>query len=118
VGFYLSGFSGIIAPSALSGNQNNYNPTGLDTAAALRVDPGAAARVITGLAGGSEGRVLILVNSSTTAGRTLTLNHQDASSTAANRFIGKNLANVVINPGACAILWYDATDSRWRIAGE
>lgn len=46
---------------------------------------------------------------------TLSLTHQDAASTAANRFILPNAATMVIRPGGGCILKYDSTASRWRV---
>lgn len=46
---------------------------------------------------------------------TLSLTHQDAASTAANRFILPNAATLVIRPGGGCILKYDSTATRWRV---
>lgn len=108
--------SGDISPSALTGNVNDYAPTGLSTATVLRVDPGGAARQITGITGGADGRLLLLCNVATGTTNTITLVNDSASSTAANRILGINGANVVIRPGGSCLLWYDSTSSRWRCA--
>src|SRR5262245_5386417 len=53
--------SGDISPSQITSNQNNYNPTGLSTASVLRLSTDAS-RNITSLAGGADGRIIVIVN--------------------------------------------------------
>jgi hypothetical protein len=45
---------------------------------------------------------------------TITLRHENASSTAANRIIGPGSTNLVIAIEGSAELWYDTTTARWR----
>lgn len=59
-----------------------------------------------------DGRRLRLEN--TDSVDTLTLVH-DATSTAANRFLGANNANVAIRPNGALDIEYDGTSGRWRI---
>lgn len=107
-------FGSTLSPSALAGNVNDYAPTGHANAEVLRINPGGAGRNITGLAGGAPGRRVLLVNIETVAGD-VTLKHADAASAAANRFVGANLADVVVRAGGSTLLWYDGASSRWRI---
>lgn len=101
-----------ISPTQITSNQNNYNPTGAYEADILRLDLDAA-RTITGLAGGSAGRIKIIENISSYA---LTFSNADTNSDAANRFdIG---ANFVLASKRIAFLIYDPTSSRWRILGD
>jgi hypothetical protein len=79
-------FTGDITPSQITSNQNDYNPTGLSTATVLRLNSDAA-RAITGLAGGSDGRVVIIFN---IGSNMLKLMDENTGSTAANRFTGSN----------------------------
>lgn len=108
-----------ISPAALTGNVTDWDPGGaFSTCERVRVDPGAANRTVNSLAGGADGRRLRLWNISTTAGRTLTLLHDDgATGTAAMRFLCPNLVSFVIPPGGCADVEYDSTSSRWRVTG-
>lgn len=102
--------SGTVTPTALSGNVNDYSPTGFAAASTLRIDGGAADRTITGLAGGSDGRIITITNIGST--NNLILSDADAGSTAANRFqIG---GNITLAPNGSMTLRYDATSSRWR----
>ena len=104
-------FSGDISPTALSGDVNDYNPTGLSTAFTIRIDGGAADRNITGLAGGAAGRVIRIINVGTTNNLTL-VNQSSSSTTAGDRFL---LPNDTILPINTAIaLEYDGTTNRWR----
>jgi hypothetical protein len=81
----------------------------------LRLDLDAA-RTINSLDGGSDGRVLILHNISAF---TLSLLHDDgATGTAAMRFSLPNSASLQMSPGASAVLRYDATTARWRLAAN
>ena len=102
--------SGIIAPAQITASQNDYAPTGHQTAFIERLNSDAAC-TLTGLAAPTSGRaeVRVLFNVGSFA---ITLSNADASSSAANRFeLG---ANFVIAAGKCVMVWYDTTSSRWR----
>lgn len=106
-------WSGSITPTALSGDVNDYAPTGFSTATVVRQDGGASDRNITGVAGGSDGLVKVLLN--TGSANNLVLVDGSASSTAANRFaLG---SNITIAPNQGCILRYDGTLSRWTAMG-
>lgn len=113
--FYLSGD---ISPTALSGAVDDYNPTGLSTAAVLRIDGGAADRNISGIVptpatGSADGRILVVLNIGTS--NALQLVDESASgSAAANRFTLGG-ANRFIPHRSGIILIYDTTSSRWRV---
>jgi len=101
--------SGVITPAQITSNQNDYNPAGLSAASTLRLNSDAA-RTITGLAGGTAGRVIVLMN---VGAFPITLSNEDVlSTTAADRFaLG---FSAVLIPGATYTLIYDAVVSRWR----
>lgn len=69
-----------------------------------------AAYSITGIAGGQNGRIITLHN---TVAQTLTLEDEDAGSTAANRLALNGDQVLVLDE--VAELQYDATSSRWRL---
>jgi DNA-binding CsgD family transcriptional regulator len=103
-GFALTG---VISPSQITSNQNDYNPTGIASASVLNLSSDAL-RSVSGLAGGAEGRVIALVN---TGSQIISLLNESASSTAANRFaLGSDLA---IGAKQATILRYDGTAARW-----
>ncbi|WP_291209032.1 hypothetical protein [Hyphomonas sp.] len=112
--FTMSGalaLTGDISPTALSANTNDYNPTGLSTAARIRQD--ATTNIeLTGLAGGTDGRQIVFHNISIS---NITLKDESASSIAANR-LALN-ADLLIQPDQSVILEYDATSARWRAIG-
>jgi len=108
-------FTGVITPTALSGNVNDYDPPGGKEASTWRIDPGgASARDVTGIAGGTPGRRLRIINISTTAGAQLTLKHEDALSAAGNRFTFTQAGDVLLIDRESMLLEYDAVSSRWR----
>lgn len=105
--------SNTISPSALStGNNNNYNPTGLSSAYLIRLDGGAGSPVLTGLSGGVAGRVVVLCR---VAGTGISITDEDANSTAANRFLVNGGATLLAGAdGNCLQFIYDSTSARWR----
>jgi hypothetical protein len=105
-GFYLTGD---ISPAQLTANVNDYNPSGLSTASVLRLASDAT-RQVTGLSGGGDGRILALVNVGANA---IVLKDADGGSAPANRFSFGN--DVTLAPKQSATLWYDASDSRWKL---
>lgn len=92
------------------------NITGLAITNAVWRWNGASAADLHGIAGGTEGRVVIIENVSTT--QVLTLRSNSATEgTAANRIRVPNDRNTEVNVHEMVVLIYDATDSRWRING-
>jgi hypothetical protein len=106
---------GDLTPAQITANQNDYNPTNLATASVLRLDSDAS-RDVTGLAGGADGRVIIIDNISTALDGTIVLKNESASSTAGNRFSFDG--DKVLDPGESMILQYDSTASRWKQRGS
>lgn len=105
--------SGDISPSQITANQDNYAPTGFATAAVLRINSDASGRTITGIAGGADGRVIVILN---VGSFPIVFSNESASSSAANRMaLG---SNVIVPAGSALTLLYDSTSSRWRfVAG-
>ncbi len=105
---------GSISPAQLVADTNDWNPAGLSGATVIRLSFDIADRSLTGLVGGSDGRVIILENIGTTS---FFLVHDSTASVAANRFIvGGAVANATPTIGAnnTVMLVYDGTSSRWR----
>ena len=103
------------SPSGYADNQNNLVLTG----SAFQRLSGTAARDITGVApptGGShvDGRMMRIYN---VGSFNLTLKHNSASSTAANRFYCLGAADIVIAAGDYAELIYDSTNNGSAAAG-
>ena len=102
-------FTGDITPPQLTVDVNDYAPASFAAATIVRVSADAP-RVITGLAGGADGRIVWLSN---IGGYPISLAHAFTGSAAANRFdLGG--ANYELAAGNGLGLWYDATAARWR----
>jgi Repeat of unknown function (DUF5907) len=106
-----------INPTAFTGDVNDFNPAGFSYtdevnpgAFTVRLNPGAADRIITGLAGGYSGRVVRLYNAGNT--KKFTLKNQDAGSVAANRFLFPS--DTELPPFTSLLIVYDNLDSRWH----
>lgn len=101
---------GDISPAQITSNQNDYNPTGLSTATVLRLNTDAS-RNITSIAGGADGRILLIHN---IGSFNIVLKDDDgATGTAANRFAFSG--DVTLGADQSAIIQYDSTSTRWRL---
>ena len=111
--------TGVITPSTLAANTNNYEPTGGSGATTWRIQASSAIN-ITGIAGGAAGRKVRLINIGTTR---ITLKTADTGSTAANRFTTGDYfgtgsgtdSDVLLDPDYTVTLHYDNVSTRWRI---
>ena len=103
----------VIDASLLSGANNDVNPTGWAGASAVRLSSPADAE-ITGFAAVLSTDVLQrkLYN---VGSYNITLKHQNAGSSAANRLIIPGGADLVMSPDDVVDLFYDVTSQRWRI---
>lgn len=109
--------SGDISPSAITGTQTDWAPTGIATASIIRVALSGSATIDSIDPGsGADGRILILHNlAANSSGFTITLVHASGSGTATMRLACSGDANKTINPGGSALLIYDNTTTRWRV---
>jgi len=103
-------WSGVISPTALSADVNDYNPTSFSTASIVRQDVTGGNWNVTGLSGGATGRIINIINIS--AANSLTLKDQSASSSGSNRFLLGS--DIVLGINQSIILRYDGTTNRWR----
>jgi hypothetical protein len=103
----------VVTPAALSASQNDYTPGVCDL---LRLSSSTAVD-ITGLAAGAvDGALRLLVNVNASGGAAITLKHESASSTAANRFRNATGGDYILAAdGGSAVLTYSTAISRWRI---
>lgn len=102
-----------IISATISANTDNWNPTGLSTAGAIRATLTASWN-LTGIVAPFDDRLLILDN---IGGGTLTLKH-DVTSTAANRFLCPGDVDMTLPADGWTWLQYDVTSSRWRVLGS
>jgi hypothetical protein len=105
-------YTGDISPAQLTANTDDWAPTGLATAAIVRVSTDAS-RNLTGITGGADGRLIVLMN---VGSFDLVLRH-DVTSTAGNRFYCPDNTDFTLKRNMTAILNYDSTSSRWRVTG-
>jgi hypothetical protein len=105
--------TGIISPTSLSADQNNWNPTGLATCSTIRIAAGADHTISGIVAPAVDGTLLILENVSNFV---ITLLSNNAGSTAANRFSLTNNIALRALSGMC-LLRYDLTNATWRAVG-
>jgi hypothetical protein len=99
----------IVTPTSLTADTNDWS---IGTGDVFRA-AGTAARNITGIAAGTSGLAILLINVGSFA---LTLKHQSASSTAANRFTVPWAGDCILAAsGGNAVLVYDSTSSTWRV---
>lgn len=103
--------NGVITPTQIAANTNDYAPTSLSTSSQLRLSTDAS-RNLTGLTGGAAGRIITILN---VGSFDLVLTDADANSTAANRFTFG--ANITLSANQALVLQYDGTSSRWRQIG-
>lgn len=99
----------VVTPTSLAADANDW---AIGTGDVFRV-AGTAARNITGITAGTSGQAILLVNVGSFA---LTLKHQSASSSAANRFTVPWAGDCILAAnGGNAVLVYDGTSSTWRV---
>lgn len=72
-------------------------------------------QTLTGMVPSADNQVVYLEN--VDSAETLTIAH-DATSTAANRFVCPGLVDLVLRPRTAVLCRYDATSTRWFIAGS
>lgn len=102
--------TGSVSPSSLSATTNNWTPaTPLPNV--IRVTSSTAVS-ITGLTAPTTERRITLCN---IGANNITLAHDSASSTAANRFYCPGSTTATLTANSSVDLWYDVTSSRWRV---
>jgi hypothetical protein len=91
----------------ITANQNNYN---INNGTFQRLSSDAS-RNITGIAGGAQGKIHILINHGSF---NIVFTNNDAASSAANRMVFSTGANLTLAPNGSLTLIYDSTSSVWR----
>jgi microcystin-dependent protein len=98
--------SGVQSPAAIAGNTNDYAPANLAITGVLRLSSTARFNV-TGLIGGSAGRMLLVHNIGIFP---IVFTPSDALSAAANRFA----FGTTLGGGQSMLIQYDGVSSLWR----
>lgn len=113
VKFPVGGFAlGKNAQAQITANQNNFTPT---TNQAIQRWSTDASRNITGLLMAPaqvDGQIVVIVNIGLAD---IVLKHQDAASTAANRFYCSTAADITLTPKQAADVIYDTTNQYWLV---
>jgi hypothetical protein len=102
----------ILTPAALAGNTNDWNPGTLGQNTLILYNGGA--NLLTGLVGGSAGKIVTLM--ATQGNAQASIQNDDASSTAANRFLTSSGSPTSINVQGAHTFVYVGSESRWHIA--
>lgn len=103
----------IVTPSSLSSSQNNYAPGVCDI---LRLSSSTAIDITGLVAATADGAMRLVINVNASGGSAITLKHESASSTAANRFRNTTGGDYILPAdGGSAVLTYSSAISRWRI---
>jgi hypothetical protein len=98
-----------LTAASLSADQDDYAPTGLATAAVIRLTASADV-AITGIAAQTHGRTLTLINVSS---KRITLVNDSVDSAASNRFYFEAQGDVILAPNACCVLRWDEDVDGW-----
>lgn len=104
--------TGASTPSQITSDQNDYAFAGGTSSYIFQRLSSDASRSITGIAGGGDGKHLILANVGSSE---IVLANENAGSSAANRIITGTGQNLTLAPNVVARLVYDATTQRWRV---
>lgn len=95
-------------PAELTGDVNDYNP---GTGVVFRLSSDAS-RNITGLAGGSGGRMIAIAN---IGAQNIVLQNANTGSAEANRILTGTGADVTLGADDVVWLFYDSYTQRWRL---
>lgn len=102
----------VITPSQITGDQDNYAPTGFADATVVRISGDSSIRAITGFtsSGAYDGQQKSIVN---VGSYPVYFPGEHPDSTAANRI--SSSTDYVLFPGDSVVVVYDSTASRWVI---
>lgn len=106
-------FDTILTPPQIASTVGNWNVGTLGVITLVLVTSDAS-RQVSGLVGGTDGKIVALLNINATGGNTPLYLNEDAGATAANRF--HNSGGGTLNGGSsgCVIYYYHGAASRWR----
>jgi len=99
--------------ASVTASNGANNDIAIGTSSFVRITGPTAAFSISGIAGGVDGKLLTLANSTA---QPITISNESASSSASDRiWTLSNLGDIVINGQGAADLIYSAADSRWIV---
>lgn len=100
-----------ISPAQLTGDQDNYNPTGFGKAKYVRISSDNGMRAITSMVDSTGGEHVKVITNSGSYMLYFPMDHPDG--TAAYRITGQP-CDIYLFPGQTREFYYDETSSRWR----
>lgn len=98
-----------VTTAALTGDTNDWDPTGLSTTSRIRTSSSAAVR-LTGIVAQLPNRFLLFDN---VGGFSITLGAEDTGSAVGNRFQIKN--DIIVGANSSVLLVYDNTGAGWHV---
>lgn len=105
------GVTNYISGTLSTGDNNNWNPTGISSAVFIRITANSSGSTLTGITGGVAGRLLTLINVSANA---VVLANNDAGSSAECRFIMANGTDFSLGAHCAVQVWHDPVSGSWR----
>lgn len=111
----------LLSPAQITADQNDYNPSGMDSATArasvLRLGTNGTATsgglVLTGIAAPTAAGKLLLIHNILPG--PLVLGHQNTGSSAANRIVCPGGDDLTLREDQWALLYYSSDDTRWVV---
>jgi hypothetical protein len=110
----IENVTSLITPPQIVANQNDYTPTGIQTARFILLSTDAS-RNITGIAAPTTGgRLLTIING---GAFDIVIKVLSVSSIAANRIQCPGNVDLTLNLGDAVTIWYDSSFALWRVIG-
>lgn len=106
-------FDTILSPAQITSTVDNWNPGTLGTITLIKYTADAG-RIVRGMTGGVDGKIVCALNMVTSGGSAANFQHEDVIATAANRF--RNVGAATATGGALGAVWYryDGASARWQ----
>ncbi|MEO6941210.1 MAG: hypothetical protein ABI444_13930 [Candidatus Kapaibacterium sp.] len=101
--------------TAATGNNDDISTVLINSYTFVPISGPGGAFAIRGIAGGVDGKILVLFNRTS---QNMTLSNDNAGSSAGNRIYTGTGANIVSTGGCCFTLMYSATDNHWILISQ
>ena len=108
----LSGTVAFAADSTIDYSGESGSVTvAIGNSSVARLNEGTGAITVAGVGGGTDGRIVILINVGSTD---IDVAHQSSSASVGDRILTGTGSTVTVAANGVMRLWYDATSSKWR----
>jgi hypothetical protein len=113
----LESHAGLVGPTAVSADTDNYNPTGFPLADVAVINPNAPGYLLSGFVAPTarQQHRKVLVNTSQSH---IILTNEDTGSTDVNRIRTQEGRDLALRSFQSLTIQYDTSISRWRVAGD